>query len=243
MSSYEVEKPITAAIPKKAAVVIVEWKDLTSEDHSKHIRDALERAYGASGTGILAIRGMPGFVEAKEAFLPLAHTLATTLSATYLEEHLTDAASLYNAGWSHGKEKLGADKPPDTAKGSFYYNPVTDVPGTANDRAAYPLSYPCNKWPAEDVIPGFQQKAVVLGKLLKEACVVTAKHMDALAEVKCQSYTPGLLHNSMKDTDKVKARLLYYFPLEQSTAVAASDETKQDAEDSWVCTIGVGRLL
>lgn len=36
--------------------------------------------------------------------------------------------SMYNVGWSHGKEKLGDT--PDFAKGSFYGNPLFDEPGT-----------------------------------------------------------------------------------------------------------------
>ena len=175
---------------------------------------------------------MPGFVAAKEAFLPLAHTLATKVSPEFLETHLTDIASLYNAGWSHGKEKLGVDKPPDMAKASFYYNPITDLPGTPADRATYPHSYPCNKWPEDKIIPHFQEKAVAIGILLKEACVMVAKHLDALAMRKCPSITPHLLYNSLKDTDKVKARLLYYFPLKE----VETDENQptEDAEDSWV---------
>lgn len=257
-----------------ADVVIVEWRDLIAAGQEQEVTDcddndcthkkkkkmkmmqeALERAYGSTGAGILCIRGMPGFVAAKDAFLPMAHALATALAPSYLETHLTDAASLYNAGWSHGKEKLGADKPPDTAKGSFYYNPMTDLPGSAADREAYPLSYPCNVWPDENqiLLPDFKKKAVAIGKLLKEACVAVAKQMDTLAATKQPSYTPNLLYNSMKDTDKVKARLLYYFPLvldeeqqqqQQSTtnnynpAFADSDTKKNEAvelaEDSWV---------
>jgi hypothetical protein len=66
----------------------------------------LERAFGAANsTGIIAIRNVPGFVAAKEACLPLAHTLAH-LPTEYLEQELTDPDSLYNAGWSHGKVRI-----------------------------------------------------------------------------------------------------------------------------------------
>jgi len=64
---------------------------------------------------ILAIRGIPGFVEAKECMLPMAHKLAH-LPESYLDENLTDEKSFYNAG----------------------------CPGSETDRAHYPESYPCN---------------------------------------------------------------------------------------------------
>jgi hypothetical protein len=37
-----------------------------------------------------------------------------------------DPTSLYNFGWSHGKETLG--KAPDMHKGSYYANPLLDAP-------------------------------------------------------------------------------------------------------------------
>jgi hypothetical protein len=217
---------------EKANVVIVDWNELIEKEPylSENIKNLLEDAYGRRGYGILGIRNVPGFVEAKEAFLPLAHKLAT-LPQEYLDEHLTDAQSLYNAGWSHGKEKLGEDKPADFAKGSFYFNPVTDLPGTEQDRQQFPLSYPRNKWPEPHVIPGFREKAVCIGLILRDACVQVARHIDALALSKEASYPPNQLYENVKDTDKVKARLLYYFPLPINQDTSENDSA---TEDSWV---------
>lgn len=219
------------ATVNEANVVIVEWTDLVAASSSSascsEIEQLLEQAYGPTGTGILAIRGVPGFVEAKNAFLPEAHKLAT-LPTEYLEEHLTDAKSLYNAGWSHGKEKLGANKPPDLAKGSFYFNPISDLPGTAELREKYPYSYPLNVWPDESVLPGFTDKARAIGKILLQACEQVARHVDALAAKSCPSYPNNLLYNHIQGTDKVKARLLYYFPLDQQQT------TTTTPEDSWI---------
>ena len=39
-----------------------------------------------------------------------------------------DPTSLYNFGWSHGKESLGDRVGPDMHKGSYYANPLLDVP-------------------------------------------------------------------------------------------------------------------
>jgi hypothetical protein len=69
--------------------------------------------------------------------------------------------TLWNAGWSHGKEKLGLK--PDTAKGSYYFNPLTDAAGTPEQREQYPLSYPLNVWPEKGVVDGFEESGKKLG--------------------------------------------------------------------------------
>jgi hypothetical protein len=240
-----------------ADVVIVEWDDLIAasrRDENEHddassscvttIQTAIEQAYGLqSGIGIMAIRGVPGFQQAKDTFLPMAHTLATQLPESYRETHLTDPQSLYNAGWSLGKEKLGQSKPPDTAKGSFYYNPVTDSPGTEEDRRKYPCSYPCNIWPDPDRIPNFQENAIQLGRILKDVSIEIAQHLDVYVATKLKSLKQGQssdqeqmisLHDNLKNTDKVKARLLYYFPLSQQSTGNTNDDQNDGTEDSWV---------
>jgi hypothetical protein len=125
--------------PLQAEIVIVDWSDLISNNNNDAanslIFSALEQAYGSTGTGLLGVRNVPDFVAAKQRLLPLAHTLAN-LPSDYLDNTLTDPASLYNAGWSFGREKLGSV--PDTSKGSFYYCPQQDVPGTEEDRIQYP---------------------------------------------------------------------------------------------------------
>lgn len=71
---------------------------------------------------------------------------------------------MWNAGWSHGKEKLG-DKP-DMAKASFYANPCMDEPDPANKvNEKYPFFYPKNIWPTEDM-PELEPAFKKLGKLM-----------------------------------------------------------------------------
>jgi isopenicillin N synthase-like dioxygenase len=205
-----------------AHLVIVDYEDVLkdpSPDHS--LASLLEKAYGSSASlGVLAIRNVPGFVQAKQAFLPMAHTLAH-LPKDYLEDKLTDGDSMYNAGWSHGKEKLGDE--PDWAKGSFYFNPLTDQPGSAEDQANFPASYPCNIWP--DRIPNFEQNAKHIGTLMKDVVVHLSKHLDAFAHGNNSDYAPGTLYEAMKTTEKAKGRLLYYFPISSKNAAS---------EDSWI---------
>ena len=135
-------------------LVIIDYNDLLlnidTQKPATSLSPYIEKAFGSfdeseknrSSLGILAIKNVPGFVDAKQNLLPQAYQLAH-LPHSYLENNLTDKESLYNSGWSHGKEKIGDT--PDLAKGSFYYNPISDVPGSKKDRDTYPVSYPCSK--------------------------------------------------------------------------------------------------
>lgn len=238
-----------------ASILVLDWSDLAAgsvtpdsavnhgnNSTSTHVLETLEKALGANGTGLIAIRNVPGFVEAKQAFLPRAHDLVQLPSSQLLA--LEDPVSLYNAGWSHGKERMGDT--PDFAKGSYYYNPVTDCPGSAADRQAYPVSYPCNVWPAEASLPHFQTQANTMGAILKDTVVALARHIDQLAAQKVPDYPQDFLYTHMQATEKVKARLLYYFPLtvtdvqrdgnrpSNGTLPAETPAQNMSREDSWI---------
>ena len=72
-------------------LVVVDWEDVLNGS----LPDAvIETAYGPTGIGVMGIRGVPGFVDAKRSFLETAHTLAT-LPTDYLEEKLTDPDVCY----------------------------------------------------------------------------------------------------------------------------------------------------
>ena len=299
---------VSVTVTAEEELVILDWKQVASMETTNAMLQSLERSLGPQGLGLVAIRHVPNFVTAKQSLFSLIHCLANhcVMSSKSLEtDYLTHAESLYNTGWSHGKEKLvgrgGGGGKPDLAKGSFYYNPMTDTPGTLDDRMRYPLAYPPNLWPHEeeqepqgqqqeeheikngkkgkDKMPyGFKQKAQELGCILKNVVTELSKHIDALAQQKVQqkqqpntnnhnndnyydcNYPPLFLYNLMKNTEKVKARLLYYFPLEkheqqeqdnkdmdnnskekQDTIIATSTIDEQEtippqqvAEDSWI---------
>jgi isopenicillin N synthase-like dioxygenase len=217
---------------------------------SERIEDALRKSLGrgadgncddsldlssSSCIGLIAVRGVPGFVTAKDRLFTMAHNLVR-LPDHVLEGELSDPDSLYNAGWSFGKEKLG-DRP-DTAKGSYYFNPVADMPGTEDDRAKYPLSYPINRWPSEGAMPGFRDAARELGCILHRTVTEIARHVDALASASSLSYgsaSPDLLHSCMSRSDKVKARLLYYFPhAPDDDSPGETPKQQRLGDDSWI---------
>jgi isopenicillin N synthase-like dioxygenase len=64
-----------------------------------------------------------------------------------------------------------------------------------------------------------------IGTLMKDVVVHLSKHLDAFAHEKNPEYAPDTLYQAMKTTEKVKGRLLYYFPL------SCQDAT---SEDSWI---------
>lgn len=217
--------------PQMAEVVILGYQQLLS-DPSASNRASIQQAFGPDGVGLIAIRNVPNFVALKQALLTQAHTLANLPNEEL--EKLEDVDSLYNAGWSHGKEKLKADEP-DWNKASFYFNPLVDVPGTEQDRRQYPYSYPCNRWPSAEVMPDLEPVAKQLGTLMKDVAVLLSKHIDDYAHsLHPASYQPGTLYDSLKDTEKAKGRLLYYYPLGGDGQNATTTTNTTNSEDSWI---------
>lgn len=218
-------------------LVIIDYQDLFPSDDPTAanttsspslLAEHFEAAFGRNGLGIIAIRHVPGLQQCKQELFPMAHTLAH-LPTDYLEEHLTDAASLYNVGWSRGKETLNNGQP-DHSKGSFYYCPTSDTPGTLEERTMYPLSYPTNKWPPnnshnddDEILPGFEDAAKQLGILLKDVAVQVAKHLDVYCHNRVSGYGPDTLYHALQDSPKVKARLLYYFPQGETTETSDTE--------------------
>ena len=216
-----------STVNQDGGVVVIDFADIladppTSGGETGYLQSKLMQAFGHGSLGIVAIRGVPNFLEARSKFLPMAHALRH-LPTKYLEEQLTDPKTLYNAGWSHGREKLG--EKPDLSKASFYFNPLSDMPGSSELRGKFPLSYPSNVWPDEDTMPNFEESAKRIGGIMHNCVVRLARHIDALAkQERGNSYPDSLLYDSMSNTDKAKGRLLYYFP-----------QTSSDtAEDSWI---------
>lgn len=218
-------------------LVIIDYEDLLGDPLSsnQNISSQLSKAFSSSQSslGIIAIRNIPSFVESKQSFLPLAHKLSH-LPTAYLEDQLTDEKSMYNAGWSHGKEQLKKGQP-DFHKASFYFNPITDVPGSIEDREKFPASYPVNKWPSKGTVDGLEDLGKELGKLMREVVALLAGHVDIYVREHCgcQDYSIDMA-KEMERTEKVKGRLLYYFPLEEGPTASTIDSTTDETLDSWI---------
>ena len=95
-------------------------------------------------------------------------------------------------------------------------------------------------WPDESKMPGFQKAAKNMGILMREVATLLSKHIDIYVEQRNVSYKKKFLYNLLKDTEKVKSRLLYYFPLEEDQIKSQpNDDAKAsfnsaEVDDSWI---------
>lgn len=178
--------------------------------------------------------GIPGLDAARSALLPLAHTLASLPASTLAS--LEDPLSRYNFGWSHGREAL-SDGRLDTAKGSFYANPLRDGEGerppSAESVCAFPTVARANVWP-ETALPALRPAFVELGTLLAGVGQRVAAACDAVAararrpSEEGEGGAPPSLAALIASGDAAKGRLLYYFPREGSGTGATTSPP-----DSW----------
>ena len=120
-----------------------------------HLLQKIGQAYNYNGTGILAVSGVPGLNDLRMNLLPQACKFANLPDNIKKETEVPHA--FYQVGWSHGNEKLQGNKP-DYAKGSYYGNPLVDVPSTDKDLIAkYPSFLEPNIWPKKDAgLPEFE---------------------------------------------------------------------------------------
>jgi len=213
-------------VSKESPVVILEYKDLV--DESKDLSSALSAAYGSNGLGLLVVRGVPGYVEARAKLLPLARQFAQLPEEAKLRyEH---PASHYNFGWSHGKETLAGK--PDVAKGSYYANPMYDSPfdGQPELVEKFPSFCAPNIWPTAD-LPALEPAFKALGTLICETGFLLARHCDMHVQKINPAYPTLRLHNIISKSRTAKARLLHYFPM--TTEQAAAGAGGVDVDGSW----------
>ncbi|EXJ74828.1 uncharacterized protein A1O5_01524 [Cladophialophora psammophila CBS 110553] len=202
----------------------------------------LEEAFGESSLGILVVNNLPArYLELREKLLSYSSYLAQ-LPAEDLDA-LTDAASHYEIGWSHGKEAL-KDGQYDTMKGSYYVdcqsffleNPVVPEPGKPVTRGAG-----TNLWPAESAMPGFRATFEELCTMLINIGVLVARAIDSYATTNIPHYQHGYLEHVVKTSHTPKARLLHYFPPTEAPASPScspveSSNTSDSEDDSWCAT-------
>jgi len=202
-------------MPEPASVVVtLAYEDLISFDPSTatgaRIVEQIGKAFGPHGLGLLAVSDVPGFAAKRQALLPLAAKLPA------LPDLPVDADSLYSVGWSHGKEEIMPGQP-DTAKGSFYANPLTENlakslqqrDGTfPKDQAAqHPEFYAPNVWPSQS-LPELQSAFCEMGQLLKKV----GSKIAAACDVYCRERgVEAQLQSTIQNSLNAKGRLLHYF--------------------------------
>lgn len=195
-------------------IVNITYKQLIDgDDLSEHVF----KAYGVNGLGVITISDIPEYEERVKELLPLSHKMAHLSEEERLS--LERPETLWNAGWSHGKEKLG--DVPDFSKGSFYANPLYDRSETSEDED-HPYFNPPNIWPTKE-LPELENAFKRLGKLMFDVTLLWSKHVDSFVSKHIATYDDDTLYKQLNLIKKAKGRLLYYYP------------TNKDAgEDDWI---------
>ena len=229
-------------------VELLSWSALTSPGASSPaVLASIARAFGPGGLGLLAVSGVPHFSALRAAALPQAHAFGQLPEA--VKARYVDAASQYSFGWSHGKEKLEGGRL-DTAKGSYYANPMHDAPFAEHPEvvAAHLPFASANIWPSDEDAPGFAAAYKALACAMVEAGAVLAVHVDAYVRSVRPSYPPPgapagppggggdlSLAGIVSHGRCHKARLLYYFPPEAGGSGGVGEGVGGEAEPERWC--------
>ncbi|KAJ0232251.1 2-oxoglutarate [Hirschfeldia incana] len=203
-------------------IVTVTYSEL--KDSNIDLSAKIEQGFGPNGLGILTVKDVPGYSVLRQNLLRLAPKLACLPDE--VKRELGDAHSRYNFGWSHGKEKLESGKL-DMLKGSYYANPLQDVPTSdSSEMQRYPWYCGSNIWPSNS-LPELEGAFKALGKLMFEVGLMVAYHCDLYVSKGIKQHEMQNLENILLGSRCHKGRLLYYFP--------AQDTTTQDSDSisSW----------
>ncbi|KAM7509467.1 hypothetical protein LguiA_019920 [Lonicera macranthoides] len=211
-------------------IVTMPDSDIVIEEKDADLSAKIEEGFGPNGLGILSISNVPGYSSLRQNLLHLSPRLASLPEE--VKRELEDPHSRYNFGWSHGKEKLESGKP-DLLKGSFYANPLLDIPTTETSLIErYPSYCGQNIWPHQALpelevgIPSKVQKEFdlvtvfpafkALGKLILDVGLMLAYHCDLYVSKEMELSEDEGLKQILIRSRCHKGRLLYYFPAQQS---------------------------
>ncbi|KDQ54855.1 hypothetical protein JAAARDRAFT_37966 [Jaapia argillacea MUCL 33604] len=220
-------RPIPITFTPEGAVSI-SYSALVSSPLS--LTNSIEKAFGshADSLGIIIVRDLPpAYPALRERLLRLAFRFAHLDEKT--REKYADPKSRYSFGWSHGKEIMNGK--PDTLKGSYYANPVVDVPTVSQaSRDAYPEYYGQNIWPdkKEQGVEGFEEAFKDLGRFVFDVGCELATACQPFASTYLSDSSLSL-SSLIANSQTTKARLLHYFPPSPHTPLPSEDEPI----DSW----------
>ncbi|KAJ5758132.1 uncharacterized protein N7511_006826 [Penicillium nucicola] len=196
--------------------------------------DTLTEAFGPASLGIIVVKDLPAtFAELRKTVLSNASYLAA-LPESELET-LTSPESKYLVGWSCGKETLKSGHF-DTLKGSYYVNCAFYQDASLDSAPAegfpdLPQYTAPNIWPSPSSLPEFRDSIESLCSLIIDTAALVAQACDRYAEANIDDYKPGYLHHVVTTSLTTKARLLHYFPGNESTT-----DSNPDADDDWCAT-------
>ncbi|KAL1405285.1 hypothetical protein Q8F55_008912 [Vanrija albida] len=172
------------------------------------VQASIASAFGSApgALGAIFITDLPpAFPALRGKLFHLAHVLGNLPPET--RDSLARPATAYAFGWSHGAEVMNGVA--DTAKGSYYANPLLDLPDvSAEKRARYPEYYAGNVWPSGiGGLEEFEAAFKALGRFVASVGVALARACEAFVAVEGRSIA-ALIEESKAN----KARLLHYYP-------------------------------
>lgn len=216
LSSISVQVP-----PLTLPAVSISYTQL--KDKNADLSAKIEEGFGPNGLGILSISEVPGYSLWRQNLLHLGPRLANLPED--VKGKLEDPNSRYNFGWSHGKEKLESGKL-DLLKGSFYANPILDVPTIEQCLIErYPSYCGSNIWP-HTALPELETAFKILGKLILDVGLLLSYHCDLYASREMVMLEGEGLEQTLVHSRCHKGRLLYYFPAQHSSPA-------HDSMSSW----------
>eukprot|EP00834_Sanchytrium_tribonematis_P006364 NODE_462_length_7167_cov_0.402518.p2 type:complete len:321 gc:universal NODE_462_length_7167_cov_0.402518:5219-4257(-) len=188
---------------KNESAIIIHYDDLINHvDLSDQIHDSLG---SENALGILLVQDIPNYNALRLKLLTEIPKLAQ-LPIDVLDKYQVPDANWI--GWSHGKELRASDKQPDLSKGSFYFNPVMDCPGTKEEMRMSKTFWHPNLWPSE--VPELEVACKEMANLMLEVGKLIANQCDLY----CSKYgtSHNMIHHVITHSRGHKARALHYFP-------------------------------
>jgi len=172
----------------------------------------INAAFGKEGLGIMLVSGVPNLLQKREKILRVAKSFGEL--PVSIKEKYAHPQSHYSYGWSHGKEKM-KDGKFDTAKGSYYANPVFDsLTDDVELKKKYPGVYTDNIWPTEDC-PEMEPAFKVMGQLNLEISDLVNQQLDNyLTSLTKGKHPPNFFQKHAGGF--FKSRLLHYFPITET---------------------------
>jgi isopenicillin N synthase-like dioxygenase len=206
-------------------VVCLDYNELLKKD--ANLSELIAKAFGNSKEclGLCFVKNVPNLKDLRERLLRSASVLAHLPESELTK--ITHPESLYNFGWSHGKEIMNGK--PDYAKGSFYNNPVFNTPAciTPEFQKKYPgYGYP-NIWP--ESMPQLESQFMELAQLIISVGKLVSFHCDKYLNETHPDLPTNFLQNMIETSMIHKARLLHYFPISKEDAEPSPDGSNIDS--------------
>eukprot|EP00939_MAST-03C_sp_MAST-3C-sp1_P001480 g1480.t1 len=230
------KKRRTASLGQDKMIVQIDYEEISmgekkDDDAAKIVDQKIEDAFGPKGLGIIAVTNVPGVAPLRSRLLPMGRKFALLPDA--IKKKYEHPESLWSFGWSHGKEKLQGR--PDFAKGSYYANPLENVPFDDPKIVEKWITFAHpNIWPKKDM-PELEPAFMKLGKVVVDVGKLVSRECDRFVRKRTKDTSTISVFGTIEKSKVTKARLLHYFSRTKKDIAneKASTSTGDDAFSNW----------